>query len=199
MIEKTRIRAYVLEYDDETHTYLIDGVIVPSVTQIIHEAFFKNMYDFVPPSVLEKAAERGTEVHSMIERYCKGDAILETARPVKDFNFLMRYYSLDVLQNEVPVIIEKDGEPKAAGRLDLVLNGANGRSIADIKTTATLNKEFLLYQLNLYRLGYMQSYETDIKELYGIHIRPDKRKLVDIPVNEDWAWHVIDAYERSKK
>ena len=83
--------------------------------------------------------------------------------------------------------------------MDLILKDVNEeRVIADIKTTATLDKEYLAYQLNLYRVGYMQSYGEDIAQLYGVHLREDKRKLVKIPINEGAAWDIINEYERGK-
>ena len=72
------------------------------------------------------------------------------------------------------------------------------KALADIKTTSTLDKEYLAYQLNLYRLGYMQSYDEEITKLYGVHLRDDKRKFVEIPINEGIAWDIVGEYERGK-
>ena len=109
----------------------------------------------------------------------------------------MSYYNLIVLENETPIIISKDGTPIAAGRLDLVLSDGGRTALADIKTTATLDKEYLAYQLNLYRLGYQQSYGIEIEELWGVHLKENKRKLVSIPIKEDIAWEIVEEYERS--
>ena len=196
-MESWQIKDYTLEYDDDTHTYIVDGVIVPSVTQILGVKF-GNKYDHVNRSVLDIAAARGTKIHKAIEEYCthgKDTGLKE----VRNFRFLKAYYGLDILENEVPIIIFKDDTPIAAGRLDMVFNkhvGASGKCIADIKTTSVLDKEYLTYQLNLYRMGYMQSYGGDISDLYGIHLREDKRKLVKIDINEDLARFILNEYER---
>ena len=193
------IKGYTLEYDDDTHTYIVDGVIVPSVTQILGVKF-GNKYAGVDHATLERAASRGTAIHEAIEKYCKGDETQIEVKEVRNFRFLINYHVLNVLENETPVIIAKDGTPIAAGRLDLILKDVNEeRTIADIKTTSTLDKEYLAYQLNLYRIGYMQSYGIDITQLYGIHLREDKRKLIKIPINARAAWDIIAEYERSKK
>lgn len=193
-----QINGYTLEYDDESHTYIVDGLIVPSVTQILGVKFGYK-YAGVNHSTLERAASRGTAIHEAIEKYCKGDETQIEVKEVRNFRFLMNYHVLNVLENETPVIIAKDGTPIAAGRLDLILIDVNEeRVIADIKTTATLDKEYLAYQLNLYRVGYMQSYGEDIAQLYGVHLREDKRKLVKIPINEGAAWDIINEYERGK-
>jgi hypothetical protein len=196
-MESWEINGYTLEYDDESHTYIVDGVIVPSVTQILGVKF-GNKYAGVNRSTLERAASRGTEIHKAIEDFCRYGADSEL-KELHNFNFLMTYYDVRVLENEIPIVVTKDGTPIAAGRLDLLLDLNGDFAIADIKTTATLDKEYLAYQLNLYRIGYMQSYGAEITQLYGVHLREDKRKLVNIPVNEGIAWDIIDEYERGKQ
>lgn len=200
-METWKIGANTLEYDDDTHTYIVDGVIVPSVTQIL-AAKFGNKYANVNTEVLKRAAERGTAIHRAIEEYCTTGKD-NGSKEVHNFNFLMTNYALTPIQNEVPIIIfdEKEiNKPLAAGRLDLVLvDFYNYRAIADLKTTATLDKEYLTYQLNLYRIGYMQCYGWNITDLYGVHLRDNKRKLVEIPINKAIAWDAINNYERSIK
>ena len=189
-----KINGYTLEYDDESHTYIVDGVIVPSVTQIL-AVKFGNKYAGVNRSTLERAASRGTVIHEAIENFCRYGKYSDL-KELHNFRFLAAYYEFTVFENETPVIITKDDTPIAAGRLDLILDINGDTAIADIKTTATLDKEYLAYQLNLYRIGYMQSYGIEITQLYGIHLKDDKRKLVNIPVNEGIAWDIIEKYER---
>ena len=59
MIETWEIAGGILEYIDETHTYIFDGVILPSITQIL-KIKFGNKYKDVSEDVLKKASERGT-------------------------------------------------------------------------------------------------------------------------------------------
>ena len=70
MVESWEINGFTLEYIDDTHTYLVDGIIVPSITQLI-KMKFKNKYDAVPKEVLKKAADKGTAMHLAIELYEK--------------------------------------------------------------------------------------------------------------------------------
>lgn len=195
-MESWNLNGRTLEYDDDTHTYIVDGVIVPSVTQVL-KVKFGGMYDSVAPEVLKRAGERGTAVHKSIEDYCTKGIDLGTTE-VRHFRFLKNYYDLKPVKNEIPIIVCKDDIPVTAGRLDMILDIGGDRAVADIKTTSTLNKEYLAYQLNLYRLGVLQCYPDlgAITKLYGIHIREDKRKLVEIPVNEGVAWDILADYER---
>lgn len=186
------IAGHVLEYFDDTHEYLVDGVLVPSITQIL-KIKFGNKYDGVSQKVLNRAAEKGTEVHEAIERYCKtGES--SDLKEVKNFKFLQKQYKFEVLDNEVPIILFLNDEPVAAGRLDLVLKLDNKIGGGDIKRTATLDKEYLAYQLNLYRIGYRQCYGVEWEFLKGIHLRDDTRKFLNIPINEELAMQLVNDY-----
>lgn len=191
------IKDHTLEFIDETHTYLVDGVIVPSVSKILRYKF-SNKYDGVDERVLERAAIRGTAVHEAIEKLCKTGEI-EDLKEVKNFIFLQNQYNFEVLGNEVPLIIFLDGVPVAAGRLDLNLKINEDEGLADIKRTSVLDKEHLAYQLNLYRIGFQQCYDTEIKFLKGIHLRKDIRKFINIPINEEMAINLLNDYLESEK
>lgn len=186
------IKGHVLEYFDDTHTYLVDGIIVPSITQIL-KIKFKNKYSGVDEKVLNRASERGTQVHEAIEKLCKtGEA--EDIKEVKNFIFLQKQYKFNTIDNEVPIILFREGTPVGAGRLDLVLEEKQELGLGDIKRTSVLDKEYLGYQLNLYRIGYQQCYDKEIKFLKGLHLREDVRKYVNIPINEELAQKLVDEY-----
>ena len=186
------IKGHVLEYYDDTHTYLVDGIIVPSITQIL-KIKFKNKYSRVDQEVLTRASEKGTQVHEAIEKLCQTGKV-EDIKEVKNFIFLQKQYKFTTIDNEVPIILFRDGIPVGAGRLDLVLEENQELGLGDIKRTSVLDKEYLGYQLNLYRIGYQQCYDKDIKFLKGLHLREDVRKYVNIPINEKLAQKLVDEY-----
>lgn len=186
------IKGHTIEYIDECHLYLSDGVILPSITQIL-KIKFGHKYDDVPKEVLSRAADKGTAVHKAIEDYCKlglDSDLLE----LRNFKFLQKQYKFEVLDNEVPVVLFKDDIPVACGRLDLVLKIGNDVGLGDIKRTSVLDKEYLAYQLNLYRIAYQQCYDKEITFLKGVHLKEDKRKFVDIPINEKLAQKLVEEY-----
>ena len=176
------IRGRTLEYFEDEHLYLVDGIIVPSITQIVKK-IVGGRYKDVPADVLKRAADKGTAVHEAIENYVK-NGVDSTLPELRGFKFLQRQYNFRVLESEVPVILFDAVSPIAAGRLDLVLEMDGKIGGADIKRTATLDKEYLYYQLNLYRIAYFQSYGVDWEFLRGIHLREEKRKFVEIPIDE---------------
>ena len=191
-METFSIKGGTLEYFDDTHTYLYDGLMLPSVTQILG-AKFRNDYASVPPSVLNNAAQRGTAVHKAIENF-NVSGYDDGSEAVRNFRFLQKQYGFEVLDSELPIVIFKDDMPIACGRLDMTMLMDGQTGIADIKTVSSLNKEKIAYQLNLYRIGLMQSYGVDAKFLKTIHLRDGIRKVIDCPVNEGMTWELIERY-----
>lgn len=188
-MESWKIKDCEVEYYDDEHMYLVNGVIVPSITQLLKKRF-GGKYDGVNSAVLNKAAEEGTKVHKAIELYCK-DGEESDIEELRNFKFLRKKYGFEVLDNEVPIVLFDEGEPIAAGRLDMVLKMGDDIGLADIKRTSVLDKEYVGLQLNLYRLAYQQCYDTEITILKAIHLREEKRKFVDIPINEPYTLNFI--------
>lgn len=197
MMETFSIKGGTLEYFDDTHTYLYDGLILPSVTQILGVKY-RNDYASVPPAVLNNASKRGTAVHKAIENF-NVSGYDDGSEAVRNFKFLQKQYGFEVLDSELPIVLFKNDMPIACGRLDMTMLMDGETGIADIKTVSSLNKEKIAYQLNLYRIGLMQSYGVDAKFLKIIHIRNGIRKVIDSPVNEGMAWEIIEEYYRSKE
>jgi hypothetical protein len=195
-MESWNIKDYILEYDDDTHTYLVNGLCVPSITEILSYKFGKK-FDNVDERIVNRAAKKGTQVHKAIEKLCKYGVVSDDIE-VKNFLFLQRQYGFFVIDNEVPVILFENDIPIAAGRLDLVLEINEEIYLGDIKRTSVLDKEYLGYQLNLYRIAFQQCYGTNIVGLKGLHLREDRRKFVNIPINEKAAWKLIEEYKRLK-
>lgn len=54
-------------FDEEWHTFKLNGEILPSVTRLLDDGSYKN----VNPEILKKAQERGTLIHKEIEMYLK--------------------------------------------------------------------------------------------------------------------------------
>ena len=192
MVESWEIAGRTLEFIEETHTYIYDGVILPSITQILKTKFGKK-YNGISKEILNKASQRGTEVHKAIEDYETKESETEH-KELRNYKFLKKQFKFECLQNEIPVVLFKDDKPIAAGRIDLVLKEGNNVGIGDIKRTSTFDKEYVAYQTNLYRLGYQQSYGTKISFLRGVHLRNDVRKYIELPINESMAMELINKY-----
>ena len=138
-----------IEFIEETHQYLLDGVIVPSVSSII-AWYFGDKYKDVPTDVLRKAAEYGTNVHNAIEEYIETGIVSE--------KFTQQVIDYIGLEDENTIIIENSEqmvhyEDFYAGRYDLLGQVNYEPSLIDIKTTYAVDKEHLALQLGLYRMA----------------------------------------------
>ena len=70
-----------LEFEPITHTYRLDGVVIPSVTQIL-EATGISDYSMIPNATRNMALKRGSLVHEAIQFDIEGDLDWETLDPV---------------------------------------------------------------------------------------------------------------------
>lgn len=191
-METFKIKEGVVEYIDETHTYLYDGVVLPSITQLL-KVKFGNKYNGIPKDTLERASVQGTAVHKAIEDY-EQNGTESTLPELRNYKFLKKLHNFNCIANEVPVVLFSDGKAVACGRLDLVLQEGEQVGLGDIKRTSTLDKNYLAYQLNLYRIAYQQCYGTQIDFLRGLHLREDTRKYVSLPINENLVSEILEQY-----
>lgn len=192
-MESWKIAGGLLEYIDETHTYIYDGVILPSITQML-KFKFGNKYNSVDEKVLKRAAEKGTAVHQAIEDYEKRNIDDEACVELRNYKFLKKQFDFKCLDNEVPIVLFYKDKPIAAGRVDLIIEDKGKVGIADIKRTSVFDKEYVAYQTNLYRLGYQQSYGIEISFLRGIHLRDKVRKYIELPIKEEMMLEFIEKY-----
>lgn len=195
-METWEIKGCVVEYFDDTHTYLVDGVLVSSITTIL-KSKFGNKYSGISKDTLERASELGTQMHLAIQEY-EEKGIESDLKELRNYKFLKKQYQWECLNNEIPVILFSDDVPIACGRIDMIgkMDGKIGGF--DFKRTSVLDKEYLAYQLNLYRIAYRQCYGVEWEFLRGVHLREDKRKLVTIPINEEMALELIETWRNKE-
>ena len=198
MIETWEVAGGILEYIDESHTYIYDGIILPSITQIL-KIKFGNKYNGISKEVLQKASIKGTKVHQAIENYEKRSIDDLKCKELRNYKFLKSRFGFECLDNEVPIVLFLDGKPVCAGRIDLILKEKNEYGIGDIKRTSVFDKEYVAYQTNLYRIGYQQCYGTEIRFLRGVHLRDDVRKYIPLPINEEISLQLVKDYLKERK
>ena len=143
----------MIEYIDEIHTYLYNGVIIPSVTQIINEKLFPNKYKDVPKWILENKARYGSEVHSIIEKIENNEEYEPSSVYIREA--IKRYYEIKEKHNIEVLTQEQVVCYKGiyAGKYDMTAKVNNENCLIDIKTTAELDEEYLSWQLSMYELA----------------------------------------------
>lgn len=183
-----------LSYNESTHEYIVDGIAVPSVTQIVRQTL-DWQYTDIDPMVLKRAADLGTALHKEIESFEKNH-ILGRTREFNNYLVLKKRHGFEVVDSERIIFIEKNGQVLCAGRLDMIVHDSNkdGLVLADIKRTYSIHPEHLMLQLNLYRIGYRQCYGFDIDRMVCIHLRNHVHEVIQVPIDEAFAWDKLHSF-----
>lgn len=198
MIETWEIAGGTLEYFDETHTYFFNGIVLPSITQILKIKFGKK-YNNISEEVLIRASIRGTEVHKDIENYEVHGIEKDNSKELHNYKFLKTHFNFECIGNEVPIILFKNGVPVSAGRIDLILKEGENVGIGDIKRTSYFDIDYVTCQTNLYRIGYQQTYGIKIEFLKGLHLRDKVRKYINLKIDEQQALELLNKYLEEEK
>ena len=186
-------------YSDETHTYIVNGMEVPSITSLL-PLVYGDSYAQVSPDILKKAAEYGTTVHNELQEWIEkrfADSSIQI--PLDQIHPETRNYFclIEPLFKVEPVMTEKvvvlyapNGRPVAAGRFDLLCRRGGQLTLADFKTTSTLHRKLVTAQLNLYKKAATQSgyfSKEDNVALGAIQLHGTTSKYVEIvQLSEDF-------------
>ena len=184
-----------IKFYEDTHTYTVGGIIVPSVSKIVQ---FKLKTDFskIPPHILQNAADFGTSVHEGVEALIKKDVWTphdeRASRCVFGYAHLMHEHGWVVEEMEQAVAYKTH----YAGRFDQVIRIGEKRYLADVKTTYKLNAESLSWQLSLYELAYGK-----LDGLKCIWLEKNgKANLVEVArIPEKELLEVIKEYEKANE
>lgn len=140
-------------FDEETHTYRLNGEIIPSVTQVLASL---NDFSMIRPEVLQHAADRGTAVHRAVELFCadnlEEDSLCDEIKPY--FAAFKQFYG-----EKQPKIISSEQlvcntRKQYGGKMDLVIEMPD-MWLVDIKCTAQVSKTAGI-QLVAYRHAYLE-------------------------------------------
>ena len=192
MKENNLIKSPVV-FDEEQHIYTLGDKQLSGITSIIKSLLFPDMYANVSQAVLNKAAERGTRIHNLIQLWTMGILSNEDIAELQPFLDAFHAAELDGLESEYLV---SDNE-SVASSIDLVCLDKDGNIIlCDIKTTSVLHIEYLRWQLSIYAyLFERQNPELKVHGLKAIHICKGKCDIVDIErLNDNQVDDLLTAY-----
>ena len=161
-------------FNEEEHTYTLNGIQLHGITGMLSRQLFADKYKDIPEYILQRAKERGTEVHKDCEFT---DATGLEPQTTEGKNYLELRKDFKVLANEYTV---SDNE-YFASNIDCVWEKDGEVILADIKTTSHLDEEYLSWQLSIYAyLFELQNPKLKVSQLYGVWLKGDKKKLVTI-------------------
>lgn len=189
-----------LEFIEDSHTYLLAGRRVPSVTEVLS---LVESYANVPQDVLEAAARFGRHVHQACDMYDRGELDMTMLDPalapcVKAYADFLRSSGAVVIASEQPVVHEELGY---AGTPDKVVV-MNGRvSVPDIKCTAVVPYT-VGAQTAAYAKAYKQMHGGAEPSRFCLHLRHDGTwRLIQRKDMGDWSDFVscLNVYKLREK
>lgn len=169
-------KSHVL-FDAAAHTYTLDGVSLHGITHMIEHQLFPDKYKGVPQAIMRRAADRGTVVHESCEL---ADDIL-IASDMPEVQNYQRLKSEQHLTYEASEYLVSDNT-YFASCIDKVYREADDTfTLADIKTTAKLDTEYVRWQLSIYaHLFEMQNPGAKVLRLIAIWLRGDQCAAVEV-------------------
>jgi hypothetical protein len=172
-------------YDEEAHKYYVDGVELPSVTEIAKPISAERL-NSLQYALLEKARRRGTRCHEIAEEYLllgeidESEIEAEYLPYVAQFILWVKTYRPKILYTE-----RKLFGTEFCGTLDLICEIDGKTLIVDYKFTSVADKKSLSVQLEGYdRLAKMCGIPID--ECWYLHIKKDG--FVFKPIKKDKEW-----------
>lgn len=164
-------------FNQEYHTYSLNGITLNGITGLIKSQLFPNLYKDIPQYILDKAAERGTMVHESIELFDAGFEPKVSTPELENYKRIKQENELTTITNEY-IVTDKE---HFASAIDLVLCKGEDIILADIKTTYTLNKEYVRWQLSIYAyLFELQNPDLKVSKLYALWLRDDKSEFAEV-------------------
>jgi len=167
-----------LTFDHEHHIYRLNGVVMPSVTQVISAAGLSN-YDHVPADVLQAACEFGANVHKACEYSDKWSLDLASLDPalapyLSAWVKFLSDYSAEVVEIEAPLYSPKY---KFCGTPDRIAYIGGRLFVIDIKTATTI-----LPCVAVQTAGYAQLYRehSNAKKIsrMAVQLKADGYKVI---------------------
>lgn len=177
----------MVKFIKDTHQYTVDGILVPSVSTILRETIFKDKYKNVPEFVLKRAAEFGTAIHDAIEHDDKLFLDEQQERVYDEWKRLQEEENIQPEEQEQIVHYQTE----YAGTFDMIANIKGEKCLVDIKTTYSLDLEYLSWQLTMYAIAYGHE-----GKLYAVWLpKKGKAKLVEVPAKPFHEIHeLLEVY-----
>lgn len=182
-------------FDESKHEYTVNGKVLLSVTQLLKKHGIAPDYSFVDKDVLELSARRGTAIHKEIEDYTDTGEVgfseeFYTAVELLEQNGLTPIGAEIVTYNDITV-----------GTIDLICTDGHGRYILiDTKTTSTIHKQAVTWQLSIYKALAETQYHIIIDSLMVLHLPFEKSgKLVEVePIPPTTVSELLDSERKGE-
>lgn len=181
-----------LTFEENSHTYKLNGIIIPSVSTIM-EPLNHAKYSGIKESTLAAAAEKGTIVHNAIENWIKfgiEDVPSEYKGYFDCFLEFWNMYSPEVIGSELRIYHK---QLSYGGTIDLLANISGELTLVDYKSVYTVSEMTCGVQLEAYSQA-LTSHAINIQKKKILHLTKNgKMDIIDFPVKDAQRWRVFGA------
>lgn len=181
-----------LTFEDAPHIYRLNGLEIPSVTTLM-KPLSNEVYGTVDEAVLNRAAQRGTDVHETIEtlvKYGIEDCTTENRGYLEAFKAWMKDHQVEPVASECRLYHKV---LRYAGTADLPSMIGGKLTMVDVKTTASLIEMLARVQLEAYVQGYA-SHGIAFEQKAILHLKRDgSYKMEMFSIKDPEAWTVFGA------
>lgn len=182
-----------LEFDDLTHTYRLNGLVIPSVSAIM-APLSAAKYEGISRRTLDKAADKGTEVHNAIENWIKFGIEDISAANRGYFDAFLKWWELNK-----PVVVGSENRlyhkiMRYAGTVDLICYIEDQLHLIDYKSTYVVSDMTCGVQLEAYEKA-AATHGIHIERKKILHLKKDGKydDSHEYPVNDSERWRVFGS------
>lgn len=185
-----------LVFFDEGHVYELDGVRVPSVSEITR-FISREVYGEIAQFRLDRAASRGSKVHKLTEALDKYGEIEADAESLPYIKAYLKFRQEHTVEWEEIEAARYHPDRLYAGTIDRRGRVDGKRCIVDFKTSYRVHKPLYEAAQNLYRMTYPPD---SFDALYILHLKPDETyKLIELPIRDDLALACLTLHQATAK
>jgi hypothetical protein len=179
-------------FDPEKHEYALNGLRLPSVTQILESVGLSPDYSGVPADHLEFARDRGDKVHKATALDDRGDLDEDTLDPriapyLEAWRQFRRDHHFEPVEIEFMFYSKRHGY---AGTLDrLGASDLAEHTLIDLKTCQKIDLKSVGPQTGGYSWGYCEfSGQAIYKQIkrFAVRLQPDGYKLIECKNRQDF-------------
>lgn len=183
-----------LTFEESKHIYTFNGIVLPSATTLM-KPLSETVYGSIDKEVLDKAARKGTAVHSAIETYNNFGIIdIDTAnKPYFDgYLKFAEEHSVSAYGSEIRLYHK---ELLYAGTADMIADVDGKLTLIDFKTSHSVSDMLCGVQLEAYDRA-LKSHGLDFKiqQKVIVHLKKDgSYELHFFKINDAECWKVFTA------
>ena len=166
-------------FNEEKHEYIVNGKVVPSVSEIMKCATCLYYTDEIPPRILELACIKGSAVHKAIEEYLLFDEYSIEERYQDYMNNFLQW--LNDYKPEIIKVEYKMTNGEFAGTCDLICKIDNKIIGIDHKTSSQIHTKMIAIQES----GYDELCDIKIDEWYVLHLTKKDYEFKKIELRKD--------------